>query len=109
MANNVTSKVNKHYDKVNGKYGCLTLELELQSGRMDGEAQKDKWRILTKKDRSARYKTDCLSSVFATYEPNTMHIDDFICYAKGVGSLRENGLQNSYFQNDIKRMHEEAA
>ena len=109
VANNVTSKINKHYDKVNGKYGCFTLELELQSGRMDGEAQKDKWRILTKKDRSARYKTDCLSSVFATYEPNTMHIDDFICYAKGVGSLRENGLQNSYFQNDIKRMHEEAA
>ena len=78
VVNNVTNKVNKHYDKVNGKYGCFTLELELQSGRLDGQPIKEKWRILTKKDRSARYKTDCLSSVFATYEPNIFHIDDFI-------------------------------
>ena len=109
LFSNLTHKINNHYDKVNGQFGCFTLELEVQSGRMDGEPIKDKWRILTKKDRSARYKTDCLESVFTTYEPNTMHIDDFICYAKGVGSLKENGLQNSYFQNDIKRMHEEAA
>lgn len=109
LVNNVTNKVNKHYDKVNGQFGAFALELEVQSGRMDGAPIKDKWRILTKKDRSARYKTDCLGSVFDTYEPNTMHIDDFICYAKGVGTLSENGLQNSYFQNDIKRMHEEAA
>lgn len=109
VVNNVTNKVNKHYDKVNGQFGAFTLELEVQSGRMDGSPIKEKWRILTKKDRSARYKTDCLNSVFDTYTPNTMHIDDFICYARGVGSLEENGLQNSYFQNDISRMHKDAA
>jgi len=109
VVNNVTNKVNKHYDKVNGQFGAFTLELEVQSGRMDGSLIKEKWRILTKKDRSARYKTDCLNSVFDTYTPNTMHIDDFICYARGVGSLEENGLQNSYFQNDISRMHKDAA
>ena len=109
LVNNVTNKVNNHYDKVNGQFGAFSLELEVQSGRMDGEPIKDKWRILTKKDRSARYKTDCLGSVFETYEPNTMHVDDFICYSKGMGTLKENGLQNSFFQNDIKRMHEESA
>ena len=109
LVNNTTSKINKHYDKVNGQFGAFTLKLEVQSGRMDAAPVKEEWHILTKKDRSARYKTDCLGSVFSTYEPNTMHIDDFICYAKGVGSLEENGLQNSFFQNDIKKMHEEAA
>jgi hypothetical protein len=106
---NTVSKVNNHYDKVNGQFGCFTLDLEVQSGRMDGGVVKDTWRILTKKDRSKRYKTDCLESVFDTYEPNLMHIDDFICYAKDVGTLEENGLQNSYFQNDIIEMHREAA
>lgn len=108
LFSNVTHKIQNHYDKVNGLFGCFTLELEVQSGRMDAAPTKDKWRILTKKDRSARYKTDCLGSVFETYEPNTMHIDDFICYAKGMGTLKENGLQASFFQNDIKRMHEES-
>lgn len=105
---NVTSAINHHYDKVNGLFGYFTLNLEIQSGRMDGVVKADKWRIILKKDRSARYKTDCLSSVFDTYEPNRMHIDDFKCYAKGLGTLRENGLQNSYFQNDIAEMKKAA-
>ena len=109
LLDNITNKVNHHYDKVDGRFGAFTLRLELQSGRMDGETKKDHWRIMNIKDRSRRYKTDCLESVFDTYEPNTMHIDDFICYAGAVGTLNENHLQNSYFQNDIKRMHEEAA
>ena len=101
---NVTSVINNHYDKVRGKFGTFTLKLQVQSGRMDGGVTSAKWHIITKKDRSARYKTDCLSSVFATYTPNTMHIDDFICYAGNIGTLEENGLQNSYFQNDVHRM-----
>ena len=109
LLDNVTNKINHHYDKIEGRFGAFTLKLELQSGRLDGETKKDYWRIMNIKDRSRRYKTDCLESVFDTYEPNTMHIDDFICYAGAVGTLNENHLQNSYFQNDIKRMHEEAA
>jgi len=104
LVNNVTSKVNKHYDRVEGMFGSFTLHLELQSGRLDGDVKKDKWRIILKKDRSKRYQTDCLNSVFHTYEPNRMHIDDFITYAGSVGTLEENGLQNSFFQNDVQNM-----
>ena len=109
LVDNITHKVNKHYDRVEGLFGSFCLKLEVQSGRMDGDVKKDNWRIILKKDRSKRYKTDCLSSVFQTYEPNTMHIDDFITYAGSVGTLKENALQNSYFQNDIRAMHENAA
>ena len=104
LVDNITNKINKHYERIEGLFGSFTLKLELQSGRMDGDVKKDKWRIILKKDRSRRYQTDCLSSVFHTYEPNTMHIDDFICYAGIVGTLKENGLQNSYFQNDVQNM-----
>ena len=104
IVKNLISVINNHYDKVNGLFGTQTLSLEIQSGRMDGEVKQDKWRLIMKKDRSRRYKTACLEAVFDSYEPNTMHIDDFIEYAGEVGTNEENQLQNSYFQNDIAKM-----
>ena len=104
LLKNVISKINNHYDKINGLFGTQTLKLEIQSGRMDGEVKKEKWRLITKKDRSRRYRTACLEAVFDSYEPNTMHIDDFIMYAGEVGTDEENQLQNSYFQSDITKM-----
>ena len=104
FAKNITSTINNHYDKINGLFGTQTLNLEIQSGRLEGEIKKDKWRLITKKDRSRRYRTACLEAVFDSYEPNTMHIDDFIMYAGEVGTDEENRQQNSYFQNDITKM-----
>lgn len=104
LAKNITAKINNHYDKVHGLLGIQTLKLEIQSGRLDGEVKKEKWRLIMKKDRSRRYRTACLEAVFDSYEPNTMHIDDFIMYAEEVGTQAENELQNSYFQNDIIKM-----
>ena len=104
LAKNITGMINNHYDKINGLLGTQTLSLEIQSGRMDGEVKKEKWRLIMKKDRSRRYKTACLEAVFDSYVPNTMHIDDFIMYAGEVGTDEENQLQNSYFQMDIAKM-----
>lgn len=104
LVHNLMAKISNHYDKIAGLFGMQTLTLELQSGTLEGETKKDKWRLLTKKDRSARYKTDCLESVFDSYEPNVMHVDDFISYAGKVGTPEENALQKSHFQNDIAKM-----
>ena len=104
LCHNITSFINNYYDKVHGQFGTQTLKLEIQSGRMDGQIKKDKWRLIMKKDRSRRYRTACLEAVFDSYEPNTMHVDDFLMYAGEVGTQEENELQNSYFQNDIKKM-----
>lgn len=104
LVHNLMAKISNHYDKIAGLFGMQTLTLELQSGTLEGETKKDKWRLLTKKDRSARYKTDCLESVFDSYEPNVMHVDDFVSYAGKVGTPEENALQKSHFQNDIAKM-----
>ena len=106
LCHNITAMINHHYDKINGLFGAQTLKLEIQSGRMDGQIKKEKWRLLMKKDRSRRYRTSCLEAVFESYEPNTMYIDDFIMYAGEVGTQEENELQNSFFQNDVKKMKE---
>ena len=110
LMRNTVHKINNHYDKVNGLFGVFTLNLEIESGRMDGNVKKAKWRIILKKDRSKRYSTDCLSSVFDSYKPNTMHIDDFEEYATEMATMTEGQKQHSYFQNDIheiKKKNEE--
>ena len=104
LCHNTVSKIDNHYARVEGLFGMQTLKLEIQSGRLDGNVKKEKWRLIMKKDRSKRYRTSCLEAVFESYTPNTMHIDDFICYAGEVGTQEENELQNSYFQNDIMKM-----
>ena len=104
---NVVAKINNHYDKVRGLFGCQTLHLLVESGRMDGDAKKEKWHILTKRDRSDRYGTDCLASVFDGDSVNTMHVDDFIMYARKVATTEETMQQHSYFQEQIHRIHEQ--
>ncbi len=47
--------INNYYDMVNGLFGIQTLKLEIQNGRMNGEVKKEKWRLITRKDRSRRY------------------------------------------------------
>lgn len=104
IAKNIIAKISNYYDKQNGLFGKQTLRLEIQSGTLEGAVKTDKWHILTKKDRSNVYRTDCLNSVFDLSEPNTMHIDDFICYAGSLATQDETAKQNSFFQNDIRKM-----
>ncbi len=104
LLRNVMTAIGNHYERINGLFGMKVLLVEIQSGRLDGNIRKDKWRILAKKDYSKRYRTDCLQSVFDKVKPNTMHIDDFQQYAGELASRRECELQNSYFQNDVHKM-----
>ncbi len=104
LVSNLMSALGNYFDRINGLFGMQTLTLEIQSGKLDGTVKKDRWRVLTKKDRSKRYRTDCLASIFESYEPNTMYIDDFKQYAGALGTQEENALQNSFFQNDVIKM-----
>ena len=104
LMKNVVAKIDNYFVKQNGLFGKQTLHLEIQKGTLDGEVKKEKWRILTKKDRSNVYRTDCLNQVFESYKVEPMHIDDFVCYAGSLATQHELGLQGSYFQNDIQKM-----
>ena len=104
LLRNVMTFMTNIYDRINGKFGVQTLDLEYQSGRMDGKISTDKFRILSKVHLSNRYRTDCLASIHDTYEPNAMHIDDFKMYAGELATMEELDEQNSYFQTDIKKM-----
>ena len=98
------SKLDNHYRKVNNGLGCQVLDLELESGRMDGEAQQRKFYRMPKKDYSKRYSTNCLSAIFEGDEVNTVSIADFKEYADIMATSAELAMQNSHFQEDIRKM-----
>ncbi len=104
LVKNIMSAIGNHYDKIEGLFGMQTQTLEIQSGRLDGNVKNDKWRLLAKKDRSNRYRTDCLKGVFESHNHYHMHIDDFRQYCSILATSEELGYQRSFFQDDIKKM-----
>ena len=98
---NIVSKINNHYDRIEGMYGRQILKIEVIDGTLEGEVKKEKWRILTKKDRADRNLTGCLKALYEPIKANTMHIDDFEQYKTLLGSLEENLSQNSFLQNEV--------
>ena len=99
----VISKIDNHYRKVKGTFDCETLHLEVESGRMQGDAKERKYYRMAKKDFSKRYSTNCLSAIFEGDEPNTVSINDFVSYAGIMATEAELQLQNSHFQTDLAK------
>ena len=105
----IISKIDNHYRKVSNTFGSETLHLKVESGRMDGEANEQKYYRLIKKDFSKRYSTNCLSAIFEGDEPNTVSINDFVSYAGIMATEAELQLQNSHFQNDLAKRKNKTA
>lgn len=104
LVENLMSAINTHYERINNLFGMQVLTLEIQSGKLEGPTKIDYWTLMPKKDRSERYRTDCLKSIFVCDPPNEKHIDDFRMYGGILATPEELEMQNSYFQNDIKKM-----
>ena len=86
-------------------FNSATTKLLVESGRMDGEAQKRKHYMQAKKIYGDRYGTDCLSGIFDQYaEKNTIGIDDLPEYQGKIATKEELLLQNSFFQNDVNEV-----
>lgn len=79
--------------------------LEVESGRMDGLADKKNYYRQFKKIWSGRYATDCLSAIFTERaEVNTIGIDDMKMYHTIIATDEELKLQNSHFQAEISKI-----
>lgn len=86
-------------------FGRQVLFLEVESGRMDGLADRKKYYRQFKKIWSGRYATDCLSAIFTERaEVNKIGIDDMKEYRAIVAANDELKLQNSHFQSEISEL-----
>lgn len=103
---NTVAKLSSYCTGVNNTFGAQTLHLDVESGRMDGEAKKRKYYRMPKKIYSKRYATNCLSAIFQNGEVNTVYVDDFIEYVGIMATRNELDLQHSHFQRDLKKAKE---
>ena len=101
LLHNVTAFYTHYIDRTEKLFGTQVFNLEVESGRMDGKVKLRKFYGMDKKDFSARYSTDAMSSIFDL--PCTVSIADFSEYAGIMATKAERDLQNSHFQNDIDR------
>ena len=98
---NVTAFYDHYLDRNEKLFGCQVFNLEIESGRLDGDAVKRKFYGMDKKDFSGRYCTDAMSSIFDL--PNTVSIADFVSYADILATASERDKQHSHFQSDINK------
>lgn len=98
---NVTAVYTRYIDRTEKLFGSQTFNLEVESGRLEGEVKQRKFYGMDKKDFSRRYSTDAMSSIFDL--PNTVSIADFIEYSTIMASKYERDLQRSHFQSDINK------
>ena len=100
----VESRLQHIKERTRNVFGSATLTLELQSGRMDGQAQKRKWYRMPKKIYSRRYTTDCQQAIFERRaEHNFVGIDDLREYAEDMANGEELIYQNSHMQVELLR------
>ena len=88
-------------DRTEKLFGCQPFKLEVESGRMDGKVLNRVFYGMDKKDFSARYCTDAMSSIFDL--PNAVSIAQIVEYADILATKAERDKQNSHFQKDIDR------
>lgn len=96
------SKINNMYEYVCLTFGSIRVNVEVESGRMDGNKETKYYYKNIKKSRMERYGSDCLSGMFETYaSDNTVGIMDLDEYADKMASQEELRKQHSYMQDDV--------
>ena len=99
--NNVVSKMNNHYDKIEGLYGRRRVKLDIMAGSMEGDVRKGVWIDLKKKQESDRYLSCAMQSLYEPIKANKMHIDDYESYDDLFLKVCQALKQKSFLQNDI--------
>lgn len=105
LLKSIYAKMFHYNERMYNTFGRQTMLLEVESGRMDGLADKKKYYRQFKKIWSGRYATDCLSAIFTERaEVNTIGIDDMKTYHTIIATNDELKLQNSHFQAEISKI-----
>ena len=99
IMHNVMSALHNHYTRMYNLFGCNVLDVTVQDGKMESEAQKAKIHLLHKKVYSDRFATDCYNGFFAPeLAKSECSFDDYPEYKETVASREELRFQNSPYQ-----------
>ena len=95
---NVLSAYLRYSEGIYNTFGYNKLRLEVESGRMDGEAEVHEYYLSSKKVYSKTFSTDCFSEYFAeAILVCNKGLDDLPEYETEKPSAAEHNLQRSHF------------
>ena len=110
LLKNLSAAMQKHYRRIYNTFGSTVLNLEVESGRMDGQTKRRIYFRQDKKIWSGRYATNCLSGIFEDRAAvNNIGIDDLPAYRSIMASSFELTYQNSHFQEEINSLKNKTA
>ena len=108
LMHNIMSAYHNFYKRTYNLFGCNVLDVTVQDGRMEGEAQKAKLHLLHKKVYSDRFATDCYNGFFAPELARSIcSFDEYPEYRDTVATREELRFQNSYFVGDLEKISKE--
>ncbi len=94
-----------HYERTCNVFGSETLNVLVESGRLEGAPLTRKYYRQSKKIWANRYATDCLSGIYEVRGAiNRVGIDDLREYADLMATNDELQSQNSHFQKEISSL-----
>ncbi len=98
----VVSKIHRFYSRIYNQFGYHTLDVQTESGTLDGVIVNDKYYIMNKKTYSKRFSTDCFSDFFSEKSLKTIQgLNDIPEYDTEKASFDELKQQNSYFIRNL--------
>ena len=98
----LTAFIRKYYGGIYNRFGYCRLSVDVESGTQDGQAESNKYYLMSKKIYSKRFSTDCFSDFFTEKALRSpVGIDDLPEYSTEKATFDELSKQNSYFINDL--------
>ena len=95
---NVISSFMRYRERIYNIFGYNKLNIEVESGRMEGEVEAHEYFLASKKVYSRTFATDCFAEYFAVATLACgKGLEDLPEYASERPSAAEHKLQNSYF------------
>lgn len=94
--------LNNRYEKLENRFGFNVLDIELESGNLEGQRKRYKYYLSHKKIYGDKFKTDAYSDFFEKMSLRSGRgIFDFVEYQDTHQTEDEMKLQNSYFYIDM--------
>lgn len=103
----ISAKFNHYYNRIYNVFGCYELQLQVESGSMDGNFKDKTYYISPKKDYSKRFATDCFADFFREKAlTSPVGLNDMDEYETERARWEELKKQSSYFIRDLEGLKE---
>ena len=98
----VSSRLHNYYTRIYNTFSYFSVDMDIESGTMDGDLKRSKYYLSPKKVYSKRFATDCFQGFFEKKaEKCLIGLDDYPCFLSERATYDELQSEKSYFIRDL--------